>query len=183
MPSIPVAVGPRACSGCGSPTTAFTRPLPPARCRSRRVRGSSTGCRARRSGCAARRSTRSGAGTSATSCTSRTPTCAGGSAARAGTSRTNRAAVVHHEQGAITAQRPYRMLLEHHRSAWRFAQKPVHRRRTWFCCPFAAVFLAVRVVLAVAARRSYPRAASSRAGRRGPTTSLTRRERDRLVAA
>src|SRR5262249_57771182 len=30
--------------------------------------------------------------------------------------------VVHHEQGAITAQMPFRMLVEHHRSAWRFAQ-------------------------------------------------------------
>jgi N-acetylglucosaminyl-diphospho-decaprenol L-rhamnosyltransferase len=59
-------------------------------------------------------------------------------------------AVVHHEQGAITAQRPYRMLLEHHRSAWRFAQKRFTGLEV-VLLPFAAVFLAARAVLAVAA--------------------------------
>ena len=31
------------------------------------------------------------------------------------------AGVVVHVQGASTSRRPYRMLLEHHRSAWRFS--------------------------------------------------------------
>ncbi len=36
--------------------------------------------------------------------------------------------VIVHVQGASASRRPYRMLLEHHRSAWRFAQETVHRR-------------------------------------------------------
>jgi N-acetylglucosaminyl-diphospho-decaprenol L-rhamnosyltransferase len=60
-------------------------------------------------------------------------------------------AVVHHEQGAITAQVPYRMLVEHHRSAWRFAQTRFTGVRA-VLLPFAAVFLAARAVLAVAAQ-------------------------------
>jgi hypothetical protein len=62
-------------------------------------------------------------------------------------------AVVHHEQGAITAQRPYRMLLEHHRSAWRFARRRYTGVRA-VLLPFAAVLLAARAVLAVAAEAS-----------------------------
>jgi N-acetylglucosaminyl-diphospho-decaprenol L-rhamnosyltransferase len=60
-------------------------------------------------------------------------------------------AVVHHEQGAITAQRPYRMLVEHHRSAWRFAKKRFTGVRA-VLLPFAAAFLAVRAALAIAAQ-------------------------------
>jgi N-acetylglucosaminyl-diphospho-decaprenol L-rhamnosyltransferase len=60
------------------------------------------------------------------------------------------AAVVHHEQGASTAQQPYRMLVEHHRSAWRFAQKRFTGVRV-VLLPFAAVFLAARAVLVVGA--------------------------------
>jgi N-acetylglucosaminyl-diphospho-decaprenol L-rhamnosyltransferase len=59
-------------------------------------------------------------------------------------------AVVDHEQGAITARRPYRMLLEHHRSAWRFTRVRLTGARV-VLLPFAAVFLAARAVLAVAA--------------------------------
>jgi N-acetylglucosaminyl-diphospho-decaprenol L-rhamnosyltransferase len=65
-------------------------------------------------------------------------------------------AVVHHEQGAITAQVPYRMLVEHHRSAWLFAQKRCTGVRAALL-PFAAVFLAARAVVAVAARALRPR--------------------------
>ncbi len=60
------------------------------------------------------------------------------------------AAVVHHEQGVSTAQHPYRMLVEHHRSAWRFAQVRYTGVKV-VLLPFAAVFLAARAVLAVAA--------------------------------
>jgi len=51
----------------------------------------------------------------------------------------------------ITARRPYRMLLEHHRSAWRFAKVRLTGARA-LLLPFAAVFFAVRAVLAVAAQ-------------------------------
>jgi len=57
-------------------------------------------------------------------------------------------AVVRHEQGAITAQRPYRMLLEHNRSAWRFARRRFTGVKV-VVLPFAAVLLAARAVLAV----------------------------------
>jgi N-acetylglucosaminyl-diphospho-decaprenol L-rhamnosyltransferase len=58
------------------------------------------------------------------------------------------AAVVVHEQGAITARQPYRMLLEHHRSAWRFARVRYTGARA-VLLPFAAVFLAARAALAI----------------------------------
>ena len=45
------------------------------------------------------------------------------------------AAVIVHVQGVSTSRRPYRMLLEHHRSAWRFAQT----RLTGFACGAASV--------------------------------------------
>jgi N-acetylglucosaminyl-diphospho-decaprenol L-rhamnosyltransferase len=61
------------------------------------------------------------------------------------------AAVIEHEQGAITAQVPYRMLVEHHRSAWRFAQVRYTGIRV-VLLPFAAVFLAARAVVAVGAQ-------------------------------
>jgi N-acetylglucosaminyl-diphospho-decaprenol L-rhamnosyltransferase len=57
-------------------------------------------------------------------------------------------AVIHHEQGAITARVPYRMLLEHHRSAWRFA-KVRYTGARMVLLPFAAALLAARAVLAV----------------------------------
>jgi len=59
-------------------------------------------------------------------------------------------AVVDHEQGAITARRPYRMLLEHHRSAWRFTRVRLTGARA-VLLPFAAMFLTARAVAAVAA--------------------------------
>jgi N-acetylglucosaminyl-diphospho-decaprenol L-rhamnosyltransferase len=78
-------------------------------------------------------------------------------------------AVVHHEQGAITARLPYRMLVEHHRSAWRFARKRYTGIRA-VLLPFAAVFLAARAVLAVGAE-----AARRRSG--GPGARGARRAR------
>jgi N-acetylglucosaminyl-diphospho-decaprenol L-rhamnosyltransferase len=56
---------------------------------------------------------------------------------------------VRHVQGASTARRPYRMLLEHHRSAWRFAQR---RFTGWrrVLLPFTAGYLALRALLVLA---------------------------------
>jgi N-acetylglucosaminyl-diphospho-decaprenol L-rhamnosyltransferase len=70
-------------------------------------------------------------------------------------------AVVWHVQGASTSRRPYRMLLEHHRSAWRYARRRMTGVRR-VLLPFAALFLAFRGGLAmcahaVRARRARPR--------------------------
>ena len=51
------------------------------------------------------------------------------------------AGVVDHVQGASTARTPYRMLAEHHRSAWRFARRRFTGARA-LVLPFAAVYLA-----------------------------------------
>jgi N-acetylglucosaminyl-diphospho-decaprenol L-rhamnosyltransferase len=56
--------------------------------------------------------------------------------------------VVVHVQGASTSRRPYRMLLEHHRSAWRFSRKRLTGARA-VLLPFAAIYFAVRAVAAV----------------------------------
>jgi N-acetylglucosaminyl-diphospho-decaprenol L-rhamnosyltransferase len=61
------------------------------------------------------------------------------------------AAAVRHVQGASTARHPYRMLLAHHRSAWRFSQRRLTGWRR-LLLPFAAVLLALRAVLALGAR-------------------------------
>jgi N-acetylglucosaminyl-diphospho-decaprenol L-rhamnosyltransferase len=55
---------------------------------------------------------------------------------------------VRHVQGASTARRPYRMLVEHHRSAWRFAQR---RFTGWrrVLLPCTAAYLAARALLAL----------------------------------
>ena len=56
--------------------------------------------------------------------------------------------VITHVQGASTSRAPYRMLVQHHRSAWRFAR----RRMTGpsaVLLPFAAVYLAARGALAM----------------------------------
>ncbi len=81
-------------------------------------------------------------------------------------------AVVHHEQGAITAQRPYRMLLEHHRSAWRFARRRfTGARRCSFRSP--RCYFAVRAVVADrCGSHCVPRS------RRDLTMRSRRRERD-----
>jgi N-acetylglucosaminyl-diphospho-decaprenol L-rhamnosyltransferase len=58
------------------------------------------------------------------------------------------AGVVDHVQGASTARKPYRMLAEHHRSAWRFARRRFTGARA-LLLPFAAVYLAARGALAM----------------------------------
>jgi N-acetylglucosaminyl-diphospho-decaprenol L-rhamnosyltransferase len=59
------------------------------------------------------------------------------------------AGAVVHVQGTATARRPYRMLLEHHRSAWRFTRVRLRGARAALL-PFAGVFLAVRLLAAIA---------------------------------
>jgi N-acetylglucosaminyl-diphospho-decaprenol L-rhamnosyltransferase len=56
--------------------------------------------------------------------------------------------IVWHVQGASTSRRPYRMLFEHHRSAWRFARKRYTGARA-VLLPFAAVYFAARGGLAM----------------------------------
>jgi GT2 family glycosyltransferase len=67
---------------------------------------------------------------------------------------------VTHVQGASTSQVPYRMLVQHHRSAWRFARRRFTGPRV-LLLPAAAVYLAARAVIAMAehawhARRPRP---------------------------
>ena len=56
-----------------------------------------------------------------------------------------------HVQGASTDRTPYRMIAEHHRSAFRFAERRWHGPRRLLLLP-AAVFLAVRAGLEIGAR-------------------------------
>jgi N-acetylglucosaminyl-diphospho-decaprenol L-rhamnosyltransferase len=74
------------------------------------------------------------------------------------------AGTVMHVQGVSTARRPYRMLAEHHRSAWRFAQR---RFTGWrrLLLPLTAVYLAGRALLAMAAHALGAR--RERSGRAG----------------
>jgi N-acetylglucosaminyl-diphospho-decaprenol L-rhamnosyltransferase len=72
------------------------------------------------------------------------------------------AGAVTHVQGASTSRTPYRMLAQHHRSAWRFAQRRLTGARA-VLLPFAALYLAVRCALAMAEHAW--RASSPRPGR------------------
>jgi N-acetylglucosaminyl-diphospho-decaprenol L-rhamnosyltransferase len=54
-----------------------------------------------------------------------------------------------HVQGASTSRVPYRMLIQHHRSAWRFARRRLTGTAV-ILLPFAAIYLAARCVLAMA---------------------------------
>ena len=75
------------------------------------------------------------------------------------------AGIVVHVQGASASRRPYRMLLEHHRSAWRFARARFTGARA-VLLPFAAVYFSARAVMAMtdhAWRASRSRASRSRA--------------------
>jgi N-acetylglucosaminyl-diphospho-decaprenol L-rhamnosyltransferase len=56
---------------------------------------------------------------------------------------------VTHVQGASTSQRPYRMLIQHHRSAWKFARRRFTGARA-VLLPAAAVYLAARAVMTMA---------------------------------
>jgi N-acetylglucosaminyl-diphospho-decaprenol L-rhamnosyltransferase len=59
------------------------------------------------------------------------------------------AGAVTHVQGASTSRRPYRMLVQHHRSAWRFARRRLSGVGV-VLLPFAAVYLVTRCGLAMA---------------------------------
>jgi N-acetylglucosaminyl-diphospho-decaprenol L-rhamnosyltransferase len=59
------------------------------------------------------------------------------------------AGAVVHVQGAVTSRHPYRMLVEHHRSAWRFARRRFRGARVALL-PFAAAYLVFRAMLAIA---------------------------------
>jgi N-acetylglucosaminyl-diphospho-decaprenol L-rhamnosyltransferase len=61
-----------------------------------------------------------------------------------------------HVQGASTAGRPYRMIVEHHRSAYRFAQRQWRGARRLLLVP-AACFLTVRALFDMAARALHTR--------------------------
>ncbi len=65
-----------------------------------------------------------------------------------------------HAQGASTSQRPYRMIVEHHRSVWRFAGRRYRGWRRVLLVPLAPV-LALRCLAAMAqhawGRSSVPR--------------------------
>jgi N-acetylglucosaminyl-diphospho-decaprenol L-rhamnosyltransferase len=56
-----------------------------------------------------------------------------------------------HVQGASTAAHPYRMIIEHHRSVFRFAERRWHGARRLLLLP-AAGFLALRALVDLAAR-------------------------------
>lgn len=60
------------------------------------------------------------------------------------------AGAVVHVQGAVAGRHPYRMILEHHRSAWRFAQRRLRGPQV-VLLPLAAAYFAVRAGLAIVA--------------------------------
>jgi N-acetylglucosaminyl-diphospho-decaprenol L-rhamnosyltransferase len=55
--------------------------------------------------------------------------------------------VVVHVHGAATSRLPYRMLFEHHRSAWRFARRRFTGLKA-VILPFVGVYFGLRFVLA-----------------------------------
>jgi N-acetylglucosaminyl-diphospho-decaprenol L-rhamnosyltransferase len=66
-----------------------------------------------------------------------------------------------HVQGASTARHPYRMIIEHHRSVYRFATRSWHGARRFLLVP-AAVFLACRACVEMVAHALGPRPESPR---------------------
>lgn len=64
------------------------------------------------------------------------------------------AGAVTHVQGASTSRMPYRMLAQHHRSAWQFARRRLTGARAALL-PFAAVYLGARGLMAMAEHRWY----------------------------
>ncbi len=73
------------------------------------------------------------------------------------------AAEIVHVQGAVTSKHPYRMLIEHHRSAWRFARQRFTGAHA-VLLPGAAVYLTFRALLAMG---EHAWRASGPGGRRG----------------
>ena len=65
------------------------------------------------------------------SCTWRTSTCAGGPAGAGWAGPYEPAGEVTHVQGVSTNATPYRMIVAHHRSLWRFAQRTTAGWRRW----------------------------------------------------
>jgi len=66
------------------------------------------------------------------------------------------AAEVVHEQGRSASQHPYRMLVAHHRSMWRFARLTATGRERWLL-PLVALGLSARLVLTWAEHLLSPR--------------------------
>ena len=95
---------------------------------------------------------RSAGGTSGTSCTSRTSTCAGAFAASAGVWPTSRRETVMHVQGASTSRHPYRMIVAHHRSAYRFGPPSAGAARAASCCSPPRCSSSARAGVVMAAR-------------------------------
>ena len=147
LPSIPVAIG-HGLLGLWWPTNPFTTSVSPARRRPVRARDSSTGYRVPRSGCAARALDDVGGWDERYFMyLEDTDLCwrlrkSGWEVAY------EPAGVVVHVQGASASRRPYRMLLEHHRSAWRFARARFTGVRA-VMLPFVAVFFSLRAVMAM----------------------------------
>jgi N-acetylglucosaminyl-diphospho-decaprenol L-rhamnosyltransferase len=78
-------------------------------------------------------------------------------------------AQVVHVQGVSADRHPYRMLLAHHVSMWRFAGKTTPRERRWLLA-FVLPGLAVRLVITLA-RRAYSGSLPPHRGRGRPTSS------------
>lgn len=74
------------------------------------------------------------------------------------------AGAVVHVGGLSTARRPYRMILEHHRSSYRFVSKRWHGARRLLLIP-AAAFLAVRALFTMAGTALAPRRGQPRVNR------------------
>lgn len=72
------------------------------------------------------------------------------------------AGAVTHVQGASTSRVPYRMLAQHHRSAWQFARRRLTGARA-VLLPFAALYLAARGAMAMGEHAWY--ASRGRPGR------------------
>lgn len=73
------------------------------------------------------------------------------------------AAQVTHTQGVSADRHPYKMLLAHHVSMWRFASRTTTGWRRWLL-PLVLVGLTVRLAMTMARRAVAPRLARSRAG-------------------
>jgi N-acetylglucosaminyl-diphospho-decaprenol L-rhamnosyltransferase len=71
--------------------------------------------------------------------------------------------VIMHVQGVSASRRPYRMLMEHHRSAYRFSQVRFTGARV-VLLPFAAVYLTFRAALAMSEHALRARSDARRSG-------------------
>ena len=85
-----------------------------------------------------------------------------------------------HLQGASTARAPYRMIVEHHRSAYRFASRRWHGARRLLLVP-AAVVLTVRAAAEITARAFGRARAGHRSAGNLPTAMPQSRTRSRAA--